>query len=274
MICPECGSYQPDKAKFCGNCGVSLSRESLAESFLGSMKPQEMELPRRRSLSFYLGVTLAILFSLAALLGMAYLVYRYSIQQKEEGGSEPEQDYLSYTHPGTGFSISYHRHYELKENAPTGDELLSLELVMGVEKELEVTAFRLDPDVLVGGMESIFALLEEDARTRMRSEGGELPTSISPETSQLESDEEGLDGAVEEGTSGNGEPGLLNTSSVRGNPAFYLDFKARGDGILLYYVLSEDLVFVFTGRSPWAEFPAARRQFMAVIGSFQRDSGE
>lgn len=274
MICPECGSYQPDRAKFCGNCGATLSRESMVESFLGSMKPQEMELPRRRSLAFYLGVMLAILLSLAVLSGMAYLVYRYALQQREGKGEEPEQEYLTYTHPETGFSISYHKHYEVRELAPAAGELLSLELVMGTGKDLAITAFRLDPDVLVGGMESISALLEEDALTRIRSEGGEMVPP--PPAAELSGDQrvEGDEGSTSPGevVDGSATNGLLNTTQVRGNPAFYTEFRVRGDGVLLYYVVSDDLVFVFAGRTPWGEFPAARRQFMAVIGSFRRES--
>ncbi len=272
MICPECGSYQPDKAKFCGNCGTGLSRDSLLESFLGSLKPQEMELPRRRSAAFYLGLALAVLIALAVLLGMAFLVYRYAVQQKElrdEGGDE---DYLTYTQPDTGLSLSYHRHYELKELTPEGDELFCFELVMGSDKSLEIKAFRLDPDVLVGGMESIYAMLREDVLTKMRSEGGE-GANFSPSGMD---EEAGAEGGTEEIPGGEGvsqrESEPLSTSSVRGNPAYYADFRAKEKGFLVFYVISEDLVFMFTGRSLWAEFPAARRQFMAVIGSFQRDT--
>lgn len=272
MICPECGSYQPDKAKFCGNCGAGLSRDSLVESFLGSLKPQEMEIPKRRSLAFYLGVMAVVLLGLAVLGGMTWLVYRYAVRQKERPAEEPGEEYLVYTHPGTGFSITYHRHFELRERAHSGDDLVSLELVMGSEKSLEIEAFRLDPDVLVGGMESISSLLKEDALTRMKSVGGEIANFLSAGTEGGVEEKEGRGDIPPEVFGTDEEAELLNESSVKGNPAFYADLKADVYGFLIFYLISDDIVFVFTGKSPWGEFPTVRRQFMAVIGSFRRET--
>ena len=66
MICPKCGSYQPDRAKYCGICGEGLSQDGLVESFLKDKPEHEITIPRHRSFLFYLILGLIVVLAKGA----------------------------------------------------------------------------------------------------------------------------------------------------------------------------------------------------------------
>lgn len=252
MICPECGSYQPDRAKFCGICGTPLSQESLVENFLRERPEQEIRLPRFRSPWFYLSVFLLLALTLALLAGAVYLVYRAARGGEEKAPEEGEaQEYLQYFDESLGFGFSYPRGWMVEKGYATGEELTSLRVVLTSRKYLEIKAFVLDPVVSVGGLEGIREFLEQKAAEHVRSLGGTVQ---------------------DEGES------LLTYTRVGEMPAFYLEFEANLMGeatsFFLQYVVSDDFCFQFEGRSPSEEIRGVRPLFWSIADSLYRRQPE
>lgn len=287
MICPECGSYQPDRAKYCGICGSALSQEGLVESFLGDERDLEIAIPRHRSFWFYLTLAVVCIAVLAVLGGAGYLVYRVGWGEKkgETDGGKVEENTLDYADAELGFSLTYPKVWTLEEATPAEDQLAYLRIYLSEQKQLELYVYQLDPVVLIGGIEAIEEYLAEDAVRRVGAMGGEVeelgaPAPTEEEEGYAEEPDTGEPPAGEEGETEEAENAelLFTNTSVHGLPAFYLEFNANFMGeeseLLLYYIVAGDLLFVFQGRAPIGEYADARPQFMAMIGSFRWEALE
>lgn len=251
MICPECGTYQPDRAKFCGICGTPLSQDSLVETFLREKPEQEIVLPRYRSPWFYVAVFLVTLAALALLAGSVYLVYR--VVGKGEKGGEPEEevqnDTMQYYDEKLGYGFSYPDGWTLEQGFQGGDELSSLRITMTSRKFMEIKTFVFDPVVAIGGLEGIREYLEERAREHIRSLGGGIQES---------------------------ETGLFTYTRVGKTPAFYVEFEVNLLGeattFILCYVVGGDYCFQLEGRAPNEEYRAVRPLFWSIIDSIHQRS--
>ncbi|MEW6553670.1 MAG: zinc ribbon domain-containing protein [Actinomycetota bacterium] len=289
MICPECGSFQPDRAKFCGICGAGLSQDGLVESFLRNDPEHEIVLPRHRSPWFYLALLGIVLLALATLAGAGYLVYRIAWGEEEagEGNGMVEDNTLDYSDPVLGFSISYPDNWTLEQGALEDGELAALVISLTASKNLQLRVSQLDPLVSIGGIEAIEEYLAEDATARITALGGQ---PYSGETSRPAGDQSGYgQEETQAPTGGETVPGETEESSgdifestrVSGLPAFYTEFTANSMGeetrFLLYYIVAGDSIFTFLGRAPSSEFKDVRPQFFAITGSFkweETDGGE
>lgn len=285
MICPECGSYQPDRAKFCGICGSPLAQDGLVESFLQKEGGEDIVLPRHRGFWFYAVVTLVVILSLAVFAGIGYVVYRltWGGGKGERNGGRVEENTLQYTNSDIGFSLDYPDNWSLEEGYPAANELLSLKVYFSSSKYLEIRAYQLDPLVTIGGIESIKEFISSDAMERMRSLGWRPPAPLTPsaggqagytETTPTEK-AAGQEGAAgENGTGG----GALTSSHVDSLPAFYTEFAANVMGeenrFLLYYIVADDFLFVLQGRAPATDYRGIRAQFIAIAGSFNWERGQ
>jgi len=287
LICPECGSYQPERARYCGICGAALSQESLVESFLGEDAEHDIVLPRRRSIGFYLLLVLVVALSLAVLAGGGYLVYRMAWGSGGERSEETEavDNTLSYSDPELGYSISYPNNWILEREVMEEDELTSLTISLTSRKSLSLRAYQLDPLVSIGGLESIKDFLVDDALKRIRALGGNPGNAGSTPSGGPSTPEGGGygtapgDAARGESTTGSGEtPGhdLFTASRVSGLPAFYTEFDANIMGeearFLLFYIVAGDSLFLFQAQAPYGEYKAVRPQFFSITGSFKWES--
>ena len=284
MICSECGSYQPDRAKFCGICGAPLSQDGLVESFLRDEPEHDIVLPRYRSPWFYLAFGVALLLIMALLAGAGYLVYRvaWGEDQGEQRAGEVEDNTLEYENQDIGFSFSYPDDWTLEELLVTEGELESLKLSLSAHKSMEMRVYQLDPLVSIGGIEGIEEYLVDEATKRIRSLGGQPGTPGTTGTPDGQagygqggatspSDEGGM---TLEGTGSEASAdGMFTTTKVNGLPAFYTEFTANIMGeetrFLLYYIVAGDYLFLFQGRSPASEYKNVRPQFWSITGSLQ-----
>ncbi len=253
MICPECGTYQPDRAKFCGLCGTPLSQESLVESFLRQAPEEDLVLPRHRSPWFYLAVFLLVSALLALLGGAVFLVLRKVSGGREEGDTaqEAEENVNLFHHPELGFGFSYPEGWTLEQGYPAGEELSSMRAVFSSRKFMEIKVLTLDPVVAVGGLEGIRESLEEKAGEQVRSLGGTVR------------DQEGE---------------LLTYTRAGDMPAFYVEFEANLLGenttFILCYAVGGNYCFRFEGRAPYDEYRSVRPLFWSIIDSVYEDAGE
>lgn len=292
MICPECGSYQPDRAKFCGICGAALSQESALECFLGEEREIEMTLPRRRSILFYLAMVATVIFAVALLAGAAYLVYlvAWGGEETERNSGAAQENTLNYFYPDLGFSLSYLKMWTLEEGVPSEDQVVAVQFTLSAQKVLELTAYRLDPVVMIGGIEGIKEEIAADAYKRISDLGGQvvIPGGMDnssgreaygeEEYPQAGSGDEALPPGEEEGGEIPASEELLTSTAINGLPAFYTEFTANLMGeetrFLLYYIVADDLLFVFQGRSPANEYQDIRAQFMVMVRSFKWEPAE
>lgn len=251
LICPECGTYQPDRAKFCGLCGAPLSQDSLVESFLRQAPEEELVLPRHRSPWFYLAVFLLLTAALAALAGAAFLVYRAVTRGREESEvAEETQESTSRFHdPERGFGFSYPEDWSLEQGYPAGEELASLRVILTSRKFMEIKVLVLDPVVSIGGLEGIREFLEAQAAEKVRSLGGTIQDT---------------------------EGGLLAYTRAGDMPAFYLEFEANLMGestdFILCYAVGGKYCFLFEGRAPHEEYRSVRPLFWSIIDSAYEDT--
>ena len=282
MICPECGSYQPDRAKYCGICGSGLSQEGLMESFLNHDPEHEIVLPRHRSPWFYMAFLGIIILALATLAGAGYLVYRiaWGEDEAEENGGEVVDNTLDYSDPELGFSISYPDNWTIEQGAPGANELAALVINLTAHKNMELRVLQLDPLVSIGGIEAIEEYLAEDATARIAaldgqpytgetSQPAEGQTGYGQEEAQIPVGGETAQGEAEEAAGGD----IFESTRVSDLPAFYTEFTANSMGeetrFLLYYIVAGDFIFTFLGRAPGSEFKDVRPQFFAITGSFK-----
>jgi len=279
LICPECGSYQPNRAKFCGICGSPLSQEGLLESFFKKGGEGEFTLPRHRSPLFYMVITLILILSIALLAGAAYLVYLVAWGEKKEEGKKQavEENTKEYFNPEIGFSLSYPDNWTMDEDSPGQGELASLAIWFSSRKRLELKAYQLDPVVTIGGLEGISEFLSDDAEKRILSFGGAQPGASGAGTSDSRAGSPPGEPETEEAENG-GAADFLVSGKVGALPAFYCEFNANVLGeetrFLLYYIVADDYLFTFLGRAPAAEYKDVRPLFMAIAGSFKWERAE
>ncbi len=283
MICPKCGNYQPDRAKYCGICGEGLSQDGLVESFLKDEPEHDITLPRHRSFLFYLLLGLIIILVLALLAGGGYIVYRvaWGDQEGKRNGGELEDNTAQYEDQDIGFRISYPNNWTLEEGIPAEDELAFLTLTLTEKKNMEIHVYQLDPIISIGGIEEIEEYLLEDATGRIEAMGGQpaatnsaQPNGEQPgygleEPSSTSATDEALPGEMGETPDGD----LFTATKVSGLPAFYTEFTANvmseETELLLYYIVAGDYIFLFQGRAPSQEYADIRPQFYSITGSFE-----
>jgi len=278
LICPECGSYQPDRAKFCGLCGSPLSQDGLVESFLKDNPEHEIVLPHHRSPWFYLIIGLTVLLALAVLAGAGYLVYRVAWGEEKGGqgdGGAIEDNNLDYTNNDFGFSFSYPDNWTLEEGYTVENELVSLKVSLSTQKNLELHAYQLDPVVSIGGLEGIKEYLVEDATDRIHSLGGTPPgagTSATTGGQAGYTQPEPSRGNTAGGEETSAED-IFTSTHLKGLPVFYTEFNANYMGeetrFLIYYIVAGDYLFVFQGQAPAGEYKSVRPQLFAITGSFK-----
>ena len=284
MICPECGSYQPDRAKFCGICGAGLSQEGLIKSFLGGKdREHDIVLPRHRSFGFYFIIVASVILALAVFAGAGYLVYRiaWGGSGEKEGDGEVVDNTQDYVDPELGFTISYPDSWSLEMGIPAEGELAALTISLTVKKSITLGIYQLDPLVSIGGIEAIEEYLVEDATTRILALGGQPGSSEAsqPTGGQAGYGQEnppvtpGGDTAAPDETAETSADDMFTSTQVSGFPAFYTEFIANSMGeetkFLLYYIIAGDYIFAFQGRAPSSEFKDMRPQFFAITGSFE-----
>lgn len=272
MICPECGSYQPERAKFCGICGTPLSQESLVESFLSEAPEPDIALPRHRSLWFYLAVFLLLLFSLAVLAGAGYFVYRMAWGEKgrEESREESNASALEYRDDKIGFSLSYPDNWTLSEQAPGGEALSYLRISLSSRKFLDVQVYYLDPVVSIGGLEAIKEHLEGIAEERVLALGGTV-AGTPPETAET-----GRSGEAPTSGDQGADTELFTYTRIANMPAFYVECDGNVMGeettFILCFIVAEDCYFQCEGRAPRDEYKSVRPQFWSIFGSLRREA--
>lgn len=253
MICPECGTYQPDRAKFCGLCGSPLSQESLVESFLRQAPEEDIALPRHRSPWFYLAVFLLLSAALAVLAGAVFLVYRAVGGNREavETRGETEESASRFYDPELRYGFSYPNGWTLEQGFPAGEELASLRLVFTSRKFMEIKVLVLDPVVTVGGLEGIREYLEGEVGEEVRSLGGNVQEP---------------------------EGDLLTYTRAGDTPSFYLEFEANLMGentsFIICYAVGGNYCFRFEGRAPSDEYRSVRPLFWSVIDSVHEEAEE
>lgn len=274
------------------------------ESFLKGAGEDEVIIPRHRSILFYLAVALALLVSLAVLAGAGYLIYRVAWGEKEpeEGAVEVEEKTMTYADDDLGYSLTYPEGWMLEQGYPTGEEKVSIALLLSSRKKLELRVYQLDPVVSIGGLEGIEEYFIEQARARMEALGAELPPGSAPGAAgpasgyaqtgpqdqaqpQPEDQQDGAGGGDAENPDGgdeleeNGGGAFFHGTHVNGLPVFYTEFDANFMGedtrFLLYYLVAGDYIFFFQGQAPAFEYQDVRPHFMAIARSLQwHDPGE
>jgi hypothetical protein len=292
LICSECGSYQPDRAKFCGICGSALSQDGLVESFLKKEGGGDIILPRHRSPWFYLVVTSIVILTLAVLAGIGYVVYRlaWGEEKGQQGNSAAEDNTLVYSNTNIGFSLSYPDNWTIEEGYPAEGELMAMKISFSSQKNLEIRAYQLDPIVTIGGLEGIKEYIAADAAERTRSLGGTPSggatsgtgggqTGYTPGTSSSESTSQGNPtGQETEAGSDSSSGDTLTSSHIGSLPTFYTEFNTNIMGeeyrFFIYYIVADDYLFVLQGRAPATEYKNMRPQFMAIAGSFKWEHSE
>jgi hypothetical protein len=296
LICPECGSYQPNRAKYCGICGCALSQDGLVESFLGKEGEAEIVIPRHRSPLFYLAITMIVILALAILTGAGYLVYwaAWGGEAGEDGDEVIEDNSQHYMNSDIGFSLSYPENWTLEEGQAQEDELLTIEVIFSSRKYLELSACQLDPVITIGGIESIKEFAYEDADKRMGSLGGMPLEKANADTAGTndttgstdaqsgyaqEEPPQGEDTVQENQASETASAEATFTSSSVGDlDAFYTEFSANIMGeetrFLLYYIVADDYLFTLIGRAPAVDYGDVRPLFMAIAGSFEWERDE
>ena len=271
MICHECGSYQPERAKFCGICGTPLSQESLVESFLSESPEPEIVLPRRRSLWFYFAVLFLVLASLAVLTGAGYLVYRMAWGGKgqEESQEGSQEGALQYRDDKVGFTLSYPDNWTLSEQPLAGGALSSLRISLSSRKFLDVHAYYIDPVVSVGGLEAIREYLEGVARERILALGGKTG-GTSPST------QENGQGETPPAENAGEDAELFTYTRIGDMPAFYVECDGNVMGeettFILCFIISDDYYFQCEGRAPRDEFRNVRPQYWSIFATLRRDA--
>lgn len=277
MICPECGNYQPDRAKYCGICGAGLSQDGLVESFLGKDPEHDIVLPRHRSFWFYTAILGIVILALAVFAGAGYLVYRIAWGEDESkpDDGKVEDTAQHYTDPDLGYSISYPETWTLEKGTPGEGELAVMTFSLTSRKNMEMRIFQLDPIVSIGGIDAIEEYLAEDAAARIAALGGPAgpgATSQPSETQPGYGTEDPAATAPEEAAEEAVDEYLFTSTEVSGFPAFYTEFSANymseETEFLFYYIIAGDYIFFFQGRSPASEFKEVRPQFFSITRSF------
>jgi len=277
LICPDCGNYQPDRAKYCGICGAGLSQDGLVESFLGDDTDHDIILPRHRSFWFYAAILGIVILALAVFGGAGYLVYRIAWGEEDAKTDDGEivDTAQHYTDPELGYSIAYPETWSLEQGIPGEGELEAMTFSLTSRKNMELRLYQLDPIVSIGGIDAIEEYLAEDASARIAALGGMTDSGATSQPSESQpgygAEDPGAAAPEEElEEAANGD--LFTSTEVSGFPAFYTEFTANymseETKFLLYYIVAGDYIFYFQGRAPANEYKDMRPQFFSITRSF------
>jgi len=254
LICPECGSYQPEDVKFCGLCGVPLTPEGQASHFL-TAPPEDtaIELPRRRRPMIFLWAAVGILALLALLGGMGLLLYHVTRDQRTPPRIDIETppDVLEYSTPDGSVRFSYPRLWDLTE-VKTDWGQLKLLLQLTSSKQLTITSEQLDPDLLLGNLDEMRDYVV-DLIYRDVAGSRSTPSDPPPSSQKIEED--------------------LLSVNLNGRQAYSYRAETTVGGvrttILYYFVVSSDLLYQLRCTAPSDLWEEAISDFMVVIGTFQ-----
>ena len=257
MICPDCGSYQPDSIKFCGICGVPLSTDGHISQFLLNAEDEggnEIELPRRRGFLFYLTVILSFLVILALTAGVAFLIYYVT---RTESGPETitvvttSENVVDYSTPDGTVSFTYPRLWDLTEVGTVFDQL-ELGLKLTEEKRIDINSEMMDPDLMLGGMEDIRSFIADEI-TRDLAATSTSSSMLPPDLEQVSS---GLLSAV------------LNGQTAYSYKA-EIDVNQRKTTVYYYFIVSNELLYELRGTSPTDIWDETLPDYMIVVGTFR-----
>ncbi len=262
MICPECGSYQPNGIKFCGICGVPLSTdESVSQFFREEIDQGELALPRHRSPLFFLGVFLGILILLALIGGIGYVIYK-AVSGKPQGQEIAvefrEENLKGYRNDKLGLSFFYPKLWELEEMEPGREILLKLELRLTSEKLVTISGEMLDPDITLGGIEDIEGHIDELIKKDLGPSIINLPRERGKEEGENKYE--------------------LTSLTLSGCPAYLFSTEiiaeARRYTVLYYFIVDSDILYILKGTAPTDIWEETSQDFMVVVGTFKIERPE
>jgi hypothetical protein len=262
LTCPECGSYQPDGIKFCGICGVPLTADGHISQFLLNAESEgggEIELPRRRGAIFYLTVIFSTLLILALVGGLAFLLYYVT---RTENAPEAvmvevtDENITDYATPDGVVSFSYPLLWDLQEVNTTVDQL-DLQLQLTDAKKITITAERMEPDLMLGGMEDIrYYVTDKIARDLAATRTG--PSEPPPDAVQVSDD--------------------LLSLTINGQTAYAykteIDVNKRRTTVYYYFIVSNELLYELRGTSPTDIWGETMPDFTVIAGTFRTVQAE
>lgn len=261
LICSECGSYQPDGIKFCGICGVPLTTDGHISQFLLNTESEaEIELPRRRGFRFYLFIVLSVLLIMAMTAGLVLLII--IVLPHTEKTSEDnlivvtDEDIIKYETPDGIVSFSYPRLWDLRESSNASDHL-ELRLSLTSEKSIAVTSERMDPDLLIGGIEDIRSYVVE-LIARDLAATRTVPSEPPPGVEEIARDMLSL--------TLNGQEAYSYKAEV--------DMDKRPTTVMYYFIVSNELLFELRGSSPTDIWNETLPDYMVVVGTFRTVQAE
>ena len=86
MYCNNCGSSNPDQAKWCGNCGASLGQQPASPSVTAQQPPPDVFQPAGPRIESYLVHSLLVTLFCCLPLGIPAIVYAASVSNKVSVG--------------------------------------------------------------------------------------------------------------------------------------------------------------------------------------------
>lgn len=253
MICPECGSYQPDEIKFCGVCGEPVAPEAQAAVFLVEPGEEAVEIPRRRRPQVFLWGFLGALALLALLAAMTLLLF-YAIRDRRtpprvEVQKEPEVN--EYATPDGSVRFNYPLLWDLEEKSTEWGQL-RLIISLTSSKQVAITSERLDPDLMLGYLDETKDYAAELIFRDLASSRS-VPSDPPPDPQKI----------AEE----------MLPLNLNGRQAYSYQAEARVGGtqtkILYYFVISNELLYELRCSAPADMWEEALPHFMVVIGTFQ-----
>jgi hypothetical protein len=262
LICPECGSYQPNKVKYCGICGVPLISEEPDSSFFLDVDEEERELalPRHRGVLFYFALFTTIFLVLALVSGLTLLVMHALRSERESPPSTEEiveESTLHYTNEELGFSFVYPILWDLAETDSPSSLPFTMVLKLSSEKRVKIAAERLSPDIMLGGMEDIELYIEELVNR-------DLGPAVLMKSGDQSSAQEGK------------LPVTLLTLS--GYPAYTVQLETTSEGrsytSLYYFIVADELLFMLKGSAPSESWEETLSDFMVMVGTFRIEKPE
>ncbi len=253
MICPECGSYQPDEVKYCGICGEPIAPEARAASFLVESMQENIELPlRRRPLLFVWGA-LGILLILALLAAMALLLFHVTRDRRStprvEVEMEPEVN--EYSTADGAVRFNYPLLWDLEERDTDWGEL-NLLLSLTRDKQVVITSERLDPDLMLGYLDETrdYAV---DLIYRDLASSRSVPSDPPPDRQRISEE--------------------MLPLNLNGRQAYSYKAELQLGGVktdfLYYFVISNELLYKLRCSAPADLWEEALPDFMVIIGTFQ-----
>ena len=260
LICSECGSYQPDGIKFCGICGVPLTTDGQISQFLLNSEGEvEIELPHRRGFRFFLVITLSVLVILAMIAGLVLLVIYVTRDERNPEATlivVTDEDVIQYETPDGAVSFSYQRLWDLRTASNASDHL-ELLLQLTSEKNISITSERMDPDLLIGGIEDIRSYVVEEI-SRDLATTRTVPSEPPPGVEEISRDMLSL---------------VLNGQEAYSYKA-EVEVDKRRTTVMYYYIVSNELLFDLRGSSPTDIWSETQPDYMVVVGTFRTVQAE